>query len=147
LWNRAHPEIIEARTKEWTLLNPERRAQQKLRSARKHYAANPEYYALKMRKQQIKNPVLFQRNNMNYRLRKIRVGGTLSNGIWYKLFKNQNGICVYCKIDLSSVKTAIDHIQPISKGGTNTDDNVQLLCVSCNCRKGATYPYIYKELF
>lgn len=30
----------------------------------------------------------------------------------------------------------IDHVKPVSKGGTNTMDNVQILCYSCNRRKG-----------
>lgn len=33
-------------------------------------------------------------------------------------------------------KTTIDHIVPLSKGGTNNKDNVQPLCLKCNDSKG-----------
>ena len=59
-----------------------------------------------------------------------------------ELFVLQKGRCADCQ---RSIKKGyhIDHIQPLSKGGTNNRSNIQLLCQSCNCRKSAKDPFIW----
>jgi len=44
--------------------------------------------------------------------------------------------CVMCGVtnDLT-----LDHIKPLSKGGTNDNDNLQILCRKCNASKGNKY--------
>lgn len=51
---------------------------------------------------------------------------------------NQNYKCVYCWCDISLLtNTHLDHIFPISKWGSNTINNVQWTCSTCNLRKWA----------
>ena len=54
-----------------------------------------------------------------------------------RLHKEQNGKCLACnpprKIALQDMH--IDHIKPYSKGGANSYENYQLLCMACNTRK------------
>lgn len=55
------------------------------------------------------------------------------------LFREQSGFCATpgCSstISVNSPMTHIDHKIPVSRGGTNWPDNLQLLCRYCNCAK------------
>lgn len=41
-----------------------------------------------------------------------------------------------CKMCGTKEKLTIDHVRPVSKGGGNEFENLQTLCLSCNCSKG-----------
>lgn len=51
--------------------------------------------------------------------------------------KRDRGLCVVCQ---SSSRLEYDHIIPVSKGGTSTLGNIQLLCKSCNRKKRSKSP-------
>lgn len=40
--------------------------------------------------------------------------------------------CVYCKEKIGLTEFTIDHVKPISKGGTDDKKNVVCSCFSCN---------------
>lgn len=50
------------------------------------------------------------------------------------VWRRDEGKCVQCK---TREKLEYDHIIPVSKGGSNTERNVQLLCEKCNREKAA----------
>ena len=53
----------------------------------------------------------------------------------------QGWLCADCGKDISGVTQArVDHIVPVSRGGTHDLGNLQLLCHQCNVRKGAKAP-------
>ena len=51
-----------------------------------------------------------------------------------EVWRRDQGKCVECG---SQNRLEYDHIIPVSKGGSNTARNVQLLCEQCNRSKGA----------
>lgn len=58
----------------------------------------------------------------------------ISPAVKIAVWRRDEGRCVQCK---SREKLEYDHIIPISKGGSNTERNVQLLCEKCNREKAA----------
>ena len=52
------------------------------------------------------------------------------------LFGEQEGLCGGCRIMFPFRNFTIDHVVPVSRGGTDHLDNLQLLCGACNSLKG-----------
>lgn len=52
-----------------------------------------------------------------------------------KAFEHQNGVCPLCSEEFDIEDMDADHIQPWSKGGRTIDENLQMLCRSCNIKK------------
>jgi 5-methylcytosine-specific restriction endonuclease McrA len=51
-----------------------------------------------------------------------------------RIFERDDYECQWCG---AKDGLEIDHIVPISRGGSSDDDNLQVLCVPCNRSKGA----------
>lgn len=132
----------------WRLANPEKVKEQKRRYREKH----AEKILLKNRDYQQANPDkcsvwrkrCYRKNPEPYieqaRKRKGWIkdqGAKLSRGLVARLLISQNYTCVLCPADLRVTKYHRDHIIPLSKGGRHEDANIQILCATCNLRKGA----------
>lgn len=78
--------------------------------------------------------------------RKYRKRTNIPRGIRNEVFKRDNYTCCQCgakkgdkKLDGTKVKLHIDHVKPISKGGTDEMSNLQTLCDDCNLNKNDVY--------
>lgn len=59
---------------------------------------------------------------------RIPIPSNVKRGVW----KRDNGKCVICG---SEVELEFDHIIPVSRGGSSTIQNIQILCKKCNRKK------------
>lgn len=138
-WRKANPEKQREMNRNWYVSNAA-----KAKAAAKAYReANSEACKVISRRRSKEH---YEKNKDKYYLRsatrramKSGSRGTLSAGIRKRLFLDQKGLCVYCRIELGD-SPHLDHKVPLVKGGTHTDDNVQLLCQQCNLSKGAKMP-------
>lgn len=109
---------------------------------RKHYEANRDKAVEYARKYHEANREKRKVIAHNRRAKIKGNGGTLSKGIVQTLMALQKGKCACCGKSLKHGHH-LDHVIPIALGGTNTDDNVQLLTPKCNLSKGAKHPVDY----
>ena len=60
--------------------------------------------------------------------------GSITERDWQRALNRANGCCSYCG---EKSKLTLDHVVPLSRGGTNTIGNVVPACQSCNSSKHA----------
>ena len=140
-WYATNSDKVKARAAAWDAAHPDR---VKARSA-KWRATNPDNKKAHNRKWSSENPEAGRIYNQNRRARKREAGGKLSNGLSGKLFTLQRGMCACgCGQPLGD-DYHMDHQMPLALGGTNTDDNMQLLRSICNRQKHAKHPVEFMQ--
>lgn len=93
----------------------------------------------------LNNPEKTLAYSRNRRARKKSAPGSHSGADILDLFDIQKGKCAYytvCKTSLGG-SYHVDHIVPISRGGHNGRNNLQLTCPSCNIFKNDTPPNVF----
>jgi hypothetical protein len=54
-----------------------------------------------------------------------------------RVFERDAFRCHYCGKQLTRFTATLDHLQPVSKGGDNSFDNLATACLHCNSRRGS----------
>lgn len=60
------------------------------------------------------------------------LGPPITQAMRRKIFTRDDFTCRWCG---SQTNLAVDHVHPLSKGGTNYEENLQTLCKKCNSKK------------
>lgn len=117
----------------------------KVRSQKAEYAeANSKKIVAKVAAWRKEHPDAHRVASHNRRAKLRENGGRLSRGLAAKLFTLQRGKCACCALPLGD-DYQMDHTMPIALGGSNTDDNIQLLRRRCNSQKNAKDPVRFMQ--
>lgn len=113
------------------------RAHDRQRS-RKTYEENPEKVKKVNAAWWRNNPDKRRAYKASRRARELGASGFYTPNDIDSLLSRQSGTCAapHCDSDLH-VGYHVDHVVALMSGGTNWPNNLQLLCPSCNCSKGA----------
>jgi len=79
------------------------------------------------------------------RARQHAAVGRHTAGEWRALVEKFEGRCVCCQQHFGIRKLTRDHVVPLALGGSDSIENIQPLCRSCNSRKGAWHTTDYRN--
>lgn len=146
--HRRNPEPARQRAADWRERNPERYRLTK----RAHYEKNrerilaedAEYYRANVEKRAAyarrwyatpRGNALARAGAARRRARLLEASGTHTQGDIRLRYEMQHGKCYWCGDKVRFGEHHVDHIQPISKGGSNGPENICIACPPCNRRK------------
>ena len=143
----SHKEEARARLRKWRANNPERDNELRLKSVRKWRADKPERSRLLNLMWHHANPEKAKQSTKNWRannpekvraIKKNRAArvrgakGSITAQEWKSMKEFYGFTCLRCKLQEPEIELTLDHVMPIIMGGSNTIDNAQPLCRTCN---------------
>ncbi len=129
-----HPEEYKVRYKKYLQNHPDCN-----KKYRRNHIEKLKYQSRKYRQD---HPEKFREKRRKQRARKLNAPGSHTAEDIKFLRNISGGFCSGYNRDPHQVgkeKLTVDHIKPLSKGGSDYTKNIQMLCQSCNSTKGIKY--------
>jgi 5-methylcytosine-specific restriction endonuclease McrA len=150
-YQKANPEKANARTAKWRARNPEKvkashaayYATLEVKVAKAAYrVANRENRRSYFASSYAAHPDVYIAGYHRRRALKRNAEGRFTAEDVKRIRAAQKDKCAVCRVPLKGHGHR-DHIVPLVAGGSNWPANIQLLCGSCNCSKGAKDPLVF----
>ena len=142
-WNRENKETKQKRDKEYYQVNSEtikkrtnnwykNNKEKAIEASRKWRAKNIKHRLEYEKEWRKNNPEITKAQKQTRRAKKYGNGGSYTAKEWRDLCDKYGNKCLCCG---KETKLTIDHVIPVTKGGTSYIENIQPLCFSCNRHK------------
>jgi len=129
-WIKRNPERAREGMRRWRSRHPADHSE----DSRAYYKRHRERLARYFSEYQRTHPELRRQLAARRRARKLEAVGSFSVAEWLALVELWGGRCAYCG---DPAPLEIDHRVPLSRGGTNSIENILPACGPCNRRKYA----------
>lgn len=106
--------------------------------AKKWYNENKSQHLINGNNWRKQNPDAARALLEKYRARKLNAGGNYTQKDVKRQYNRQYSECFYCGEKLNNFYH-VDHVVPLSRGGTNHCGNIVIACPSCNSSKSNKY--------
>jgi len=134
-YREANKERIAEQLRSWREANRDHIAEYD----RAYREANKEQHRKWWRNWYIANPHKVKANTHRRRARKLQAEGTHTAADIQAQYKAQKGKCYYCAAKVGDTYH-VDHVIPLSRGGSNSPENLVIACPPCNLSKGDKLP-------
>lgn len=140
-YRERNPEKAKARVKDWRKRNRDKANDTSKRWRKNHPEQMRELYKVSRDVWNANNPekaAAIAKSRRSRRDARLKAGGSFTPQEWLALVDATGHICLCCKTPDTIRRLTVDHVVPLAKGGANTIDNLQPLCLPCNVKKGTS---------
>jgi len=123
----------------WHKANYQRNKHKWSEKKRPTTAASKAVMAKRTRAFRLANPERFRAYKAKRRAMAMASPGQYTAQDVQTIIRLQKYRCTGCRASIKS-RYHVDHVFPLSKGGSNGPENIQILCPSCNVKKSAKDP-------
>lgn len=143
-WDAQNKDKVSAKSKRWRDKNLDRAREKSRLFIRKYREEYPEKIKASYLAWKKSNPDYVRISSATRKARQRSAEGKFTKKDINNIRDMQNDKCAYCNTKLNG-GGHLDHITPLSKGGSNWPKNLQITCVTCNLKKYNSDPIEFAQ--
>lgn len=143
-WAIANSERVAKNLRAWREANRDSVLEKQRVYGRKRYTANKRRENERVRAWAIANPLANRMRKHRRRALERNAEGTHTAEDVQRQYKAQRGKCYYCGTKVGDTYH-VDHVIPLSRGGTNWPENLVIACPQCNQSKNDKLPHEWSQ--